>query len=289
MKEAVASQILLDFEAIALLALLVGLLVYTATRRLRTGFWGRPGAYISADLGLVMLPAAFFLTGPLFMVAVDGNGEIGPSSEASDASANQPADTLDAIETALTQLFYFAFIGLIIYFILVWLMRRSLVSLFGLDRLSFPLIVVWSVVGAMLSLAICGWGFGELSRWWLDPSLGSLDEQEPVEALRQSTSPLHLSLSAVMACIAAPIVEEFLFRGYFYGVIKQYTGPIFAMIVIGALFAVVHGNLPALLPLWAFSIILTLTYEWTRCLWVPVGIHAVFNLTNIILLLGSGE
>jgi cell division protein FtsW len=57
------------------------------------------------------------------------------------------------------------------------------------------------------------------------------------------------------------------------------------MVIIGALFAVVHGNLPALLPLWAFSILLCLAYELTGCLWVAVGMHLFFHAANIVLML----
>ena len=102
---------------------------------------------------------------------------------------------------------------------------------------------------------------------------------------QESNSVVHLVLSIVMACIAAPVVEEFLFRGYMYGTLRRLTNPVFAAVVIGALFAVVHGNLPALLPLWVFSILLSFAYEMTRCLWVPVGMHVFFNVANIVLML----
>jgi membrane protease YdiL (CAAX protease family) len=61
-------------------------------------------------------------------------------------------------------------------------------------------------------------------------------------------------------------------------------------VIIGGLFAVVHGNLPALLPLWVFSLLLTIAYEATRCLWVPIGMHAFFNAANIVLMMtDTGE
>ena len=41
------------------------------------------------------------------------------------------------------------------------------------------------------------------------------------------------------------------------------------------------------MPLWAFAVFLTIAYEITGCLWVPVGIHAFFNLANVILLLNQ--
>jgi membrane protease YdiL (CAAX protease family) len=126
---------------------------------------------------------------------------------------------------------------------------------------------------------------GGISNTYLEGVFGELEVQEPVKMFQESKSIVHLSLSIIMACIAAPVVEEFLFRGYMYGTVKRLTNPVFAAVIIGGLFAVVHGNLPALLPLWVFSILLCLAYELTRCLWVPVGMHVFFNAANIVLML----
>ena len=57
------------------------------------------------------------------------------------------------------------------------------------------------------------------------------------------------------------------------------------MIVAGALFAAVHMKLPALFPLWILAIILTLSYELSGSLWVPIGIHAGFNTFSVVVML----
>jgi membrane protease YdiL (CAAX protease family) len=147
-----------------------------------------------------------------------------------------------------------------------------------------PLIIIW-VNDVTISLLICAWAVGEISNSYLEGIFGDLEVQEPVRMFQESKSIAHLSLSILMACIAAPVVEEFLFRGYMYGTLRRLTNPVFAAVIIGGLFAVVHGNLPALLPLWVFSILLCLAYEFTRCLWVPVGMHVFFNAANIVLML----
>jgi membrane protease YdiL (CAAX protease family) len=87
------------------------------------------------------------------------------------------------------------------------------------------------------------------------------------------------------ACLVAPLVEELVFRGYFYGIMKRYTGTMFAAFVTSAIFAVAHQSLLALLPLWGFALFLTFFYETSRCLWVPIGIHALFNAINVVLIL----
>ena len=62
----------------------------------------------------------------------------------------------------------------------------------------------------------------------------------------------------------------------------------FAAFMGASLFAIAHNKLPAVLPLWGFAIFLTLFYEASRSLWVPIGMHAVFNSVQVYRLLESG-
>jgi len=189
------------------------------------------------------------------------------------------------ILSAFVNIGYFAFVGIMTCGIIEWIRNRRVVDLFGLRELSLPKIVVISILGGVASMLICAWAVGEFSTSYLEGIFGELEVQEPVKMFQESSSIVHLSLTILMACVAAPVVEEFLFRGYMYGTLRRLTNPVFAAVIIGGLFAVVHGNLPALLPLWVFSILLCLAYEMTHCLWVPVGMHVFFNAANIVLML----
>jgi membrane protease YdiL (CAAX protease family) len=87
------------------------------------------------------------------------------------------------------------------------------------------------------------------------------------------------------ACVLAPVAEEMVFRGFLYPALKRFAHPWIAATVVAAMFAVIHLSLGALLPLFVLSLLLTLSYEWTGSLAVPVFVHAAFNLTNVILTL----
>jgi membrane protease YdiL (CAAX protease family) len=50
------------------------------------------------------------------------------------------------------------------------------------------------------------------------------------------------------------------------------------------LFALIHGHLAVLPALMLFSVLLTLAYERSGCLWVPTLMHAIFNAINIGLM-----
>jgi hypothetical protein len=88
-----------------------------------------------------------------------------------------------------------------------------------------------------------------------------------------------------MAVIVAPVAEEFIFRGYFYGVIRRYGGRIPAILTSSLLFAAIHAHLPSMPGLGILAIILCLLYERTGSLWAPIAMHACFNATTIAILL----
>ena len=275
MDELAAKHVLLDFELITLIALAVGVADYALLRRVQRREPSlEPVDYDMFDLVLMFFPAILFLMNPIVEAIMASSGEAKP--------VEPPKND---ILTIFVNIGYFAFVGIMTCGIIEWIRNRRVVDLFGLRELSLPKIVVISILGGVASLLICAWGVGGISNAYLEGVFGELDVQEPVKMFQESKSIVHLSLSIVMACIAAPIVEEFLFRGYMYGTVKRLTNPVFAAVIIGGLFAVVHGNLPALLPLWVFSILLCLAYEFTRCLWVPVGMHVFFNAANIVLML----
>lgn len=275
MDELAAKQVLLDFEIIALITLFAGVVAYAVARKRSPRALEPSPDFDGFDLVLMFFPSLLFLVNPLFAVVLAENT---PEAEAPEAEDR-------AVGTLLVNISYFFFVGVMTFGIIEWVRNRRVVELFGLKRLRLPLIIIYTIFGGVASLVICAWGLGGLSQDLLDRVFSELAAQESVERLQDSHSVFHLALTVVMACVAAPLVEELLFRGYMYGAVKRATNPVFSAVVVGALFAVVHGNLPALLPLWAFSILLCLAYEWTRCLWVPIGMHAFFNAANIVLML----
>jgi membrane protease YdiL (CAAX protease family) len=84
--------------------------------------------------------------------------------------------------------------------------------------------------------------------------------------------------------IVAPCCEEFLFRGFFYRTWKRYLGPIGAGFLASALFAALHGSVAALAGLFVLACFLTIAYERTGSLLVPIGMHACFNFTSLFVL-----
>ena len=145
---------------------------------------------------------------------------------------------------------------------------RAIVVAFGLLLAALP--ILWCV----------GW----LTKQALQ---GSMQEQELVQLFRKvaQNSDSEAILKIVLAgVVIAPLWEEFLFRGYFYGVFKRYFGSLASALLTAALFAAFHTNLASLPSLFALALCFTIAYEATGSLLVPIGMHALFNLTQLAFL-----
>ncbi len=109
---------------------------------------------------------------------------------------------------------------------------------------------------------------------------GHAEQQEMVKTFREATKAGKREVIwqiVLTATLVAPITEEFLFRGYFYPVIKRVVGPIPAAIGISLLFGAVHNNAAGFPILTVLALGLTLAYEWAGSILVPIFMHACFN------------
>ena len=92
----------------------------------------------------------------------------------------------------------------------------------------------------------------------------------------------------ISAVFVAPVLEEFIFRGYLYAVVRRYAGMTLGIIVNATLFAAIHTHLPSFGGLFALAVCLTLAYEWTGSIFVPITMHALFNAISVAQLLHGG-
>ncbi len=92
----------------------------------------------------------------------------------------------------------------------------------------------------------------------------------------------------ITAVAAAPLVEEVVFRGVFFPAIARHRGIPGGIVIGSMLFAMIHGHLPAVLPLFVVGATLSLAYLYTGSLVVPMFIHAIFNTVNLTTLMLSG-
>lgn len=109
-------------------------------------------------------------------------------------------------------------------------------------------------------------------------------QQEPVLWLAEAESLTLLLTMTVATIVLAPLTEELLFRGCLYRFLKSKLPLVFALLLSGVLFALVHFNLLSLLPLFFLGVILAYAYERTGSIKVPILIHGIFNANTIMLI-----
>lgn len=150
---------------------------------------------------------------------------------------------------------------------------RSLLMAVGLIMAAYPLVFLASSISEAL---------------WHE----SENEQGLVTLFREMSRQNNfksMSIIFLAAVVLAPISEEFVFRGYFYGTLKRYCGPVGSALLTAALFAAIHLNLQSLLSLFALALTLTVAYEATGSLLVPVTMHALFNFSQLAYLYWSAQ
>lgn len=91
----------------------------------------------------------------------------------------------------------------------------------------------------------------------------------------------------VAAIVIAPVVEELLFRGILFTAVLKARPFFFAALLSGLYFALVHFHAPSFLPLLVLSTAFSAGYAATGSILTPIVMHALFNLTSILLYLAG--
>ncbi len=109
-------------------------------------------------------------------------------------------------------------------------------------------------------------------------------KQDIIELFNNSQTLDQRILIIIVAVAIAPMAEEFIFRFFFYGLIKRYFGRATGLFVNSLLFAAVHAHLPSFGPLFVLGGCFTLAYEWSGSILVSMTMHALFNSVTLIVL-----
>lgn len=286
--EIAKAQVLFDIGLLTLGAMALGLLVFSLVRkRDREVGWHHHGNVWTDPYDAIDLLAAwalilfFFAQVGLLLYAL----KTGLGAEAGTEGAAEKLLDLPAI---LAGTAFNIILGGGVFAFATLARDRNPVELFGLDRISPPKLVLWSIgaliaaYGVMVILLLGIWEPFFAPLWG-----GEDDRQLVVKTMMEDPSPMLRIVLAISAVIVAPLVEEVIFRGYLYAVIKRFSDRFLAALTTSLLFALIHGTVPGLLPLFALAIILCIAYEMTGSLWAPISIHALFNgVQTAVMLFG---
>ena len=147
---------------------------------------------------------------------------------------------------------------------------------------------LWPNFFGLCAVAICAGLIWKLFYYFSEQAGQPLPEEiQPLVDLIAKydwTGPLSPIISLGLSCvIGAPLIEELVFRGMIYPSLKRWLPRGYAIIITGAFFGVVHGNLAAVFPLMAFGSILCIVRDRFG-LFTCIALHALFNLHTFIWL-----
>ncbi len=126
--------------------------------------------------------------------------------------------------------------------------------------------LAWGM-GAGIAAALLGLGYLQLVRHW---DLLS----DALHGAGAHTFAAHWLI--LLAVVAAPLCEEFIFRGLIFGGLRRSMGLAPSMLMSAALFAIVHPPV-SMLPVFVLGLCTAFVYDRTRALLAPVLVHAVYN------------
>jgi hypothetical protein len=112
-------------------------------------------------------------------------------------------------------------------------------------------------------------------------------QQDVAYAISGATSPLMKFYFLFLAVFLAPLAEEVLFRGIVMVSLAKRLGAGGAITLTSFLFAMMHGHVPSVVPLFVLSVALSLAYICTESLLVPIVMHSVFNLVSVTWLFNA--
>jgi membrane protease YdiL (CAAX protease family) len=158
---------------------------------------------------------------------------------------------------------------------------------FGLDRhwIRDTLHGLWGYAAAapLVIAAALGWRY-LLMRWGVDVA-----PQDLINLIAGDPTGWLARYLLFVAIVLAPLSEELVFRGLALPLFSHQAGMAVGVTASALLFALLHMNVHAFVPIFVFGLALGMAYVVTGQLRVPIVMHMAFNGVNLALLLQSQE
>src|SRR5947207_9720606 len=202
-----------------------------------------------------------------FAAALMGALVVGAIGAAAGSSFAHPSPAVSISATIVQDL---SFIGAALLFASI--VSRPLPEQFGLRPTRFWPAVAW--------IAAAFAAFYMFTLVWVAILGVSPDDTKLPDELGVKDSTFALLAVAFLVAVVAPLAEEFFFRGFFFGALRNWKGPLPAAILTGLVFGAIHvGSAEAafLLPLAFFGFTLCLLRERTGSLYPGIALHCMNN------------
>jgi membrane protease YdiL (CAAX protease family) len=135
-----------------------------------------------------------------------------------------------------------------------------------------------------LGIGLCAKVPAEQLNYWIETwAPRSEEENLALEAMFQAKSSLHAGALLLVIAGMVPIAEEIFFRGAIYGALRRSkTQEVRALLVTAGGFAVCHGDLRQLVPLFVVALMLGALRTYTGSLLPGILAHVGFNAVAVL-------
>ncbi len=194
------------------------------------------------------------------------------------SSVSRPATQLGTRNLLANLVFTVA----IVLFIVTFLQLRGfdIGSLAGLFKIGFV-----RALGTGIILLLAAYPLISLANTITQSLFGSDSSRQNIVELFSGSRTIEQRIMIIVFAVAiAPVVEEFLFRFFLYGVIRRYFGRFFGITANALLFAAAHTHFPSFVPLFVLGSCFTIAYEWSGSILVAMTMHSLFNSVTLTAL-----
>ena len=194
------------------------------------------------------------------------------------ASVSNRSVQLNARNLLENLLFTFA----LVLFIATFLRFRGfdLSGLGGFSKITFPRALSTGII-----LILAAYPLIALTDAVTQRLFGSGSSRQSIVELFNGSRTIEERIMIIVFAVAiAPVVEEFLFRFFLYGVIKRYLGRFFGITLNALLFAAAHTHFASFAPLFVLGTCFTIAYEWSGSILVAMTMHSLFNSVSLTVL-----
>jgi hypothetical protein len=92
-----------------------------------------------------------------------------------------------------------------------------------------------------------------------------------------------LVIGGLIIILVAPLVEELVFRGYIYQILKKRFDVVWGSVFAALIFSLFHLEFQVILPIFILGLVMNWIFERTQSLWAPIAFHMVNNALAFML------
>lgn len=171
--------------------------------------------------------------------------------------------------------------------------RVNPAQLWGLWGEKISRYLKWAVIvylAVLIPMGLISFVYGLILQW------GGVDihAQDAIKIFMRLKDPGKMAMFYFDACILAPVLEEMIFRGFVFPLLRGMTGERVAIGVSAVMFSAAHYHLSSFLPLMFLGVILAKVYHVSGRIGYAVFLHAVFNamtlgVLTLVKAMGCGQ